>query len=155
MDERYLREVEACGLFGEGICEICGKKGSHPECEARMVEAERKIKERDADLLEQHSLFGAYGIVGPDSQKSFVLSVSALQGYLRRPLECDLSCAIEASEWWYIPEGWFGMIGFIVEKSSFTIYPLGSGLVGRCNLEFTSAHWCGIIAYLEGHVEPG
>lgn len=154
MDEEFSAEFEAGSLFGDGICEICGRTGTHPACLARALEVSRQFRECDARLLKQYALHGVYGVAGPESRASFDLAVDALQRYLGRPLQCKLDQAIEGARWWFIPEGWIGMIGFIVEKDSQTLYPLGSGLVGRSKLLWTPAHWCAIVEYLGGHIEP-
>ncbi|MBR7632272.1 hypothetical protein [Janthinobacterium lividum] len=154
MDKQYLEEVEACGLFGEGVCEICGMQGAHPACEKRAIEADRKVQQRESEFLERYSLHGRRGSVGHYSKDSLDQAVRALQRHLGRPVECDLSYSIEGDSWWFIPEGWIGIIGFIVEKQCLTIFPLGSGLVGRSKLSFTPSAWCGITAYLAGQVEP-
>ncbi|MDQ1815557.1 hypothetical protein RBA41_19845 [Massilia sp. CCM 9210] len=35
MDQPYKDMADDCGLFGEGICEFCGKHGYHAACEER------------------------------------------------------------------------------------------------------------------------
>ncbi|NHZ80202.1 hypothetical protein F2P44_13085 [Massilia sp. CCM 8695] len=153
MDTRYKNQVDECGLFGEGNCEICGKRGYHEVCAARVLQIERQFLENHVRLLQQHAVHGALGAAGPQSQASLDRAVAALTAYLKRPLECDLGNAIEGDSWWFIPEGWIGMIGFIVEKRSSTIYALGSGLVAWSKLQYTNSDWCGILSYLNGKVD--
>ena len=52
---------------------------------------------------------------------------------------------IEATSWFYIPWGWIGCLGWIVEKDEGTIFKLGSGLGGIDKA---------IDAYQEGTLEP-
>lgn len=154
MDKQYLEEVAACGLHGEDICELCGRMGVHPACAARAVEIDRLFQESDNRLLEQYALHRRRGIAGHASQASFDQAVDALQGYLGRALECPTDQSIEGDAWWYIPECWIGIIGFVVDKRSFSIFPLGSGLHALSKLTNTPACWSGIFAFLGGHVEP-
>ncbi|MDM5178965.1 hypothetical protein PO883_17325 [Massilia sp. DJPM01] len=148
MDTRYKNQVDECG----GICEICGKRGYHAACAAHALQAERQFHENDTRQLQQYAVHQVRGAVGPQSQASLDRAVAALAAYLKRPLECDLGNAIEGDSWWFIPEGWIGMIGFIVEKRSSTIYALGSGLVAWSKLPHTGSDWCGIFSYLNGKV---
>lgn len=113
----------------------------------------REFDENERRLLEQHALHGAYGVAGAAARQSYDSALAALSAYLERPLDCDLDHAIEGAGWWFIPEGWIGMLGFVVEKEGATIYPLGSGLAARNRLPNASALWCAIDAYLHGQVE--
>lgn len=141
------------GIFGPGICELCGTYGFHPACEARAVEIGRQFAEHDRLYLQTYALHGRYGSAGEASRHSLAQACQVLAAYLQRPVEQDLDRAIEGDGWWFIPEGWIGMIGFIVEKEGDAIYPLGSGLAGRCKLPYARSSWCGIDAYLNGQVE--
>lgn len=144
MHEHYLTHQDV-DLFGPGICSGCGKHGFHPACEARAVERLRAFDEAKRQLLEQHALHGKKGVVGAASRQSYDCALAALSAYLERPLD--------GAGWWFIAEGWIGMIGYIVEKEGATIYPLGSGLAARYCLPNASADWRAIVAYLNGEVE--
>ena len=155
VDQRYIQSVEEMGLFGEGICEVCGKRGFHAECDAKVVDLEREYREHDGELLKAHARYGAYGIIGPDSVATYNRAREVLQRYLGRELESSAEEAIEGNSWWYFAEGWIGMIGFVVEKDGAAIFPLGSGLSARCRRPHTPANWSGILAYLAGAVAAG
>jgi hypothetical protein len=120
-------------LFSAGICEYCGRRGEHPECERAVAEAVLRYQKADAALLLRYAAFGEYG-VRPESEQSFTQACAVLEGYLGRPPSFDRSRSLEANSWWFLPEGWIGMIGFIVEKGTDLLYPLGSGLASRGNL---------------------
>ncbi|NHZ43738.1 hypothetical protein [Massilia aquatica] len=150
--EHYLTHQDV-DLFGPGVCSGCGKYGFHPACEARAVERVRAFDEAKRRLLEQHALHGTYGIVGAASRQSYDCALAALSAYLERPLDGNPEHAVEGAGWWFIAEGWIGMLGFIVEKEGATIYPLVSGLAGRYRLPNASADWCAIVAYVNGRVE--
>ncbi len=141
-------------MHGEGICEVCGKRGLHAACDAKVLDIERQYRENGAALLKEHARYGSYGIIGPDSLGTYNRAKVVLQRYLGRELESSAEQAIEGNSWWYFSEGWIGMIGFIVEKDGAAIFPLGSGLLARCPRPHTPANWCGILAHLAGAVAP-
>lgn len=141
-------------LFNAGICEYCGRTGEHPECERAAMEAELRYKRADAEQLQTHSRFGSYGVRGPESEKSFRLACAVLEGYLERPAAFDPDRAIEGDCWWFLPEGWIGMIGFVVEKQTSRLFPLGSGLASWGGAPHAGAVWAAIHQYLSGNVQP-
>ena len=139
-------------IIGPYVCEYCGSKGFHPQCELAMAESHRRFQEMDADYLQRYSLHGSYGIVGEESVQTYEQARTALENHLLRPLECGVDRTIEGKNWWFFPEGWIGVIGFIVEKDSNCVIALGSGLVGLSGLANTPGHWCGIVEYVAGRV---
>jgi hypothetical protein len=141
-------------LFPPGICEYCGRSGEHSECEQAVAEAVLRYQKADEELLRKYAEHGAYGVHGTKSAESFAQACASLEGYLGRPLAFDRASAIEASSWWFLPEGWIGMIGFIVEKGTGLVYPLGSGLGSRTSLPDVGARWSAILEYVSGHVQP-
>lgn len=141
-------------LFGPGICNTCGRPGEHEACKRRVEELVRLCREKEAYMFRRYTVHRCKGAVTAELARSLAQAVATLQRYLNRDLDCDLAQAIEGDDWWYLPEGWIGMIGFIVEKRSQAIYPLGSGLAGRCREPHLYAYWCGILAYLDGIAEP-
>jgi len=69
-----------------------------------------------------------------------------------RTLDASVKRSLQGRGWWYIAERWVGMLGFVVEVESSTIFPLGSGLealYGRSG----HAPWGAIEAYLSRKVE--
>ncbi len=59
-----------------------------------------------------------------------IATLATAKQHLERALETEFSCddseAIEAPEWWYIPYGWIGCAGFIIDKADGYINQLGS-----------------------------
>ena len=149
-----MTQVEEGRLFPTGVCEICGKSGQHPDCEARARRALYDQLVADAAMLRKHSLHGARGICSSDSLLSLDAAERRLLEYLRRPLEFDPHSLIEAEHWWFIPEGWIGKLGFIVEKQSGKVFPLGSGLAWPGDDATPGGDWSAITRYLQGQVEP-
>jgi hypothetical protein len=47
--------------------------------------------------------------------------------YSLYPLEYDPRKVVETERWWYIPAGWIGCFGFIVNKTDLYVNQLGSG----------------------------
>lgn len=141
-------------LFPSGICEYCGRSGEHPECEQAVAEAVLRHQKADAELLRKYAEHGAYGIHGPKSTESFTRACASLESYLGRPLSFDCASALEANNWWFLPEKWIGMIGFVVEKETGLVYPLGSGLASLAILPNVGAHWSAILEYVSGHLRP-
>lgn len=154
MDAEYRQEADEGGLYGNGICEICGKKGMHSHCNAFTIEGRCKVDENDRKYLRKYAVNGGFGAIGADSQASLEHAISVLEKRLGRELECDPGRSIEGDTWWYLPEGWSGVIGFIVEKRSSQIFVLGSGVMARSDLTYTDSAWCGILEYLKGNAEP-
>ena len=141
-------------LFPVGYCEICGLSGVHPDCERKAAESELLYRTVDAELLQRYSVAGCYGPSTFASSESLAEASSALRAHLDRDLCYDPSQAVEGHDWWFIPEGWIGVIGFIVQKSDGKIFCLGSGLVGLKSDSSLYAHWAGIDAYFHGGVRP-
>jgi hypothetical protein len=141
-------------IFPPGACPYCGRSGQHPQCETKAIELDRRYRETDEEHLRKYSVHGLYGVVGPDSEQSFARAFQLLERHLRRLPTFDRASAIEGGEWWFLPEGWIGMIGFIVEKRTDRIFALGSGLGSWRPQADSYAHWCAIHAYLSGHVLP-
>jgi hypothetical protein len=135
-------------LFPDGVCELCGRSGRHPACEERALELQREFDRIDAEMLRQHALFGARGLCSNASSDSFAAARRQLVAYLQRPLDLDPGRAIEGDTWWFLPEGWIGMIGFIVEKATGAVLPLGSGVLGLHRGPRMGADWIAIQYYL-------
>lgn len=150
MDEPDFPIPDVIPLFGPGICESCGKPGQHDVCEARKIDIARRFRDTDLLLLQQHAVQNAYGIA-PASRASFERAAEALQAYLRQPLRYNAQRVIEGDSWWFIDEGWIGVIGFVVEKRGGALFALGSARPVACT--YSCAHWDGILAYLAGRVE--
>lgn len=141
-------------LFSHGICEYCGCSGEHPECEQAVAEAVLRHQKADVELLQRYATHGAYGVHGRKSEESFAQACAVLKSHLGKPLSFDRASALEASGWWFLPEGWIGMIGFIVENGTGLVYPLGSGLASRNIQPDVGASWSAILEYLSGNVRP-
>jgi len=149
MDAEYVRSVEE----GNGICELCGTRGLHADCARKLVIHRQQAAARSERYVRQYAVHGVCGAVGHESQQSFEQVSFALEKRLQRKLTSDPALAIEGDNWWYIPEGSIGVIGFIVEKRDLGIFLLGSALVARSELIDTSSAWCGILAYLRAEAE--
>jgi hypothetical protein len=153
MKESYKKQVDEIGLFGEGVCHMCGKPGYHEVCEAHEKEIEDKYKENDLLYLKIYAVNGQYGI---SNNSSYQLALKTLKEFLDQPPVFDKEYVIEGDTWWYFPNGWIGVIGFIIEKNSSSIYLLGSGWGGIRDEKYKSvpAHWVAIEAYINGQIEP-
>lgn len=138
-------------LFPDEMCEYCGRKGRHHACEQAVAESARLYREADAAFLRQYA--ARYGVHGPSSEQSFSRACAVLAAFLGRDLECEREQAIEGKTWWFLPERWIGIIGFIVEKESERVFMLGSGLASLSQLKNAYSHWHGIDAYLSGKIQ--
>lgn len=134
------------------VCEYCGRSGLHPECEHQAAEAIRIQQAQCAKLASKFALHGSYGIVTPESEISLSLAEKSLHAYLGELPAYDAGQLIEGDRWWFIPVGWIGMTGFVVEKTSQKIFPLGSGLVALHVSPAWPVPWCAIREYLVGNV---
>lgn len=123
------------------VCEFCGRKGVHPECREQVnkIWAARQI------LLRRFTIDGRFGPVTKDPEMTLADAVFILTKHLGYQPEFDVTQVIENKNWWLIPHGWIGMLGFIVEKRNRRITELGSGLGGLLEA---------IQAYESGVVEP-
>jgi len=139
-------------LFGAGVCEICGRSGRHSECEERARRRHDETLVADATMLRRHARFGDYGVHSADSARSLEVARLQLEDYLGRATSFDPARCVEGESWWFLPESWIGMIGFIVEKPTGAIFPLGSGIVGLYGHESRMSASCiAICWYLDGH----
>jgi hypothetical protein len=83
-------------------------------------------------------MFGVIGVNSEASQGEWVDAKHLSENYLNREISSDENSVLQGSGWWFIPEGWIGMLGFVVEVQSCTVFPLGSGLQalhGRSGLQ--------------------
>jgi hypothetical protein len=154
MEKTYKQAVDEMGLFGEGICHICGKPGYHEACEKRELEIAKKFKNNDQLFIKRYAVHNKYGVT-ESSKSSYHNAFSILDSFLsRQDLKFEKDQVVEGDRWWFFPNDWIGLIGFIVEKETGKIYPLGSGLAGYDKkYHFVPAHWVAIDKYLNGSVE--
>jgi hypothetical protein len=107
---------------------LCGWCGLEKELAAPAMCADcRPLADEHARRRQQ--LRDTY-VVATDSpekvQMSWDEAVSAVAGHIGSPVECDPAEAIEAATWWYVPHGWIGCLGFIVDKRDGEVTQLGS-----------------------------
>ena len=65
-----------------------------------------------------------------DQRPSYQRAVRALKDSLppgRREVQLDESLVLEAADWWFLPHGWIGCAGHLVDKASGKVTQLGSG----------------------------
>ena len=148
----YKKEVEQEGLFGSGICEVCGKPGYHDACKEKVEVAIAARDKEDKLLLNKYSISGSNGVDGPNTILSYKEACEVLKQYVGDKLNAEDSEAIESKSWWYISHTWIGCVGYIVEKESKKVFCLGSGWAGIDKENICSAHWSGIKAYLDGKI---
>ena len=134
------------------VCEVCGKRGIHPECEKRSYEAQLQREARCSALAAELAPQGGYGTPSPEAQASLSIALGHLQHYLGFSPEAEREQAIQGEGWWFIPAASIGTIGFIVEAQSGSVFPLVSGLVALHASEAWPAPWCAIREYLSGKV---
>jgi hypothetical protein len=139
--------------MSEPICEICGKRGWHEPCSRAAAEAQRRGEEADKAMLAKHAKHGAFGLQSTASGESYEKAKDLLETFLGRPVRAPAKRSLEGNGWWFIPEGWIGMLGFVVEVESRTVFPLGSGLQALYGNAGNLAPWGVIEAYLSGEVE--
>jgi|TARA_B100000745_G_scaffold77308_1_gene46863 hypothetical protein len=148
IEDWYRKEVDEDDVFGAGICS-CAQPGYHIECQWRILAIRAKFEESDKKLLKKYAVSEHYG-VSKNNQEEFKLACKKLAERLQQKLEFDETKVIENESWWFIPHGWIGVLGFIVEKESDDIYIIGS----RTEPEFDAyAYWHGIEWYSSGHGE--
>jgi hypothetical protein len=109
-------------LFDEGVCEVCGKPGVHPECEESARRGEIAAREMDFGFVRKHAVNGSSGISDRLAYEIAKETLDTHLGWISDPDENDI---IEADEWWYFNVGWIGVIGHVVEKTTNTVFPLG------------------------------
>lgn len=157
MRDSYKKQVDEVGLFDAGICHICGEPGYHDTCDQKELDIENEYRKNDVAFLARYSLHDSFG-VQDSSRCSFNKALDTLRSFLAQPPDFDEARVIEGAEWWFFPNGWIGIIGFIVEKDTNNIYPLGSGLANihfrNKEYEFVPGYWVGIEQYLSGRLEP-
>lgn len=142
----YKQEVDEDNIFGAGVCS-CGKAGYHIECQQKISATKARFKESDKYLLKKYSVNGEYGVL-KQSINEFNAVCEKLANHLHQELDFDVSKVIENENWWFVPHGWIGVLGFIVEKASDEIYVVGS----RTNPDLEAyAYWHGIEWYSAGN----
>ena len=105
------------------VCGHCGRSGIHPECREEM----KRLRAGKRFSLRQFSIDGRFGPVSTDPEMTLEDAVYRLKEHLGHEPEFDVTEVIENRNWWLIPHGWIGMLGFIVEKHTGRIAELGSG----------------------------
>jgi len=138
----------------EEICEICGMRGWHEPCNTALAAAELCQRELDQMMLAKYAKYGGLGLQSEQSRESYARVRMKLEAYLKRPLESAAEFALEGNGWWFIPEGWIGMLGYVIETESEALYPLGSGLHALYGRSGYHVPWGAIDAYLDGRIEP-
>ena len=141
------------GIFGEGVCHVCGELGYHDECDIRELEIESKIRYIDKLYVGKYAVNRQYGILDNNTD-AYTKALKSLDSFLNQDPDFDESRVIEGDSWWFFPNSWIGIIGFIIEKETGSIFPLGSGLAGYSGqYKYVPAHWVAIEKYLNGEVE--
>ena len=139
--------------MSEDVCEVCGKRGWHEPCSSISAAVELRDRELDEAMLAKHSKHGAFGLTSQESQDAYDRAKQLLEAHLGRVLQAPAERSLEGRGWWFVPEGWVGMLGFVVEVESNTIFPLGSGLLALYGHNGYRAPWGAIEAYLDHGVE--
>lgn len=148
IEQWYKQDVDEDNIFGAGMC-FCGKPGYHIDCQRKMLDIKGRFEKSDKNLLEKYAVNGKYGVL-KGHLGEFNIVCEKLANHLRQKLDFDESKVIENEHWWFIPHGWIGVLGFIVEKTSDDIYVVGS----RRNPDFEAyAYWHGIEGYSTGNGE--
>jgi hypothetical protein len=157
MRDSYKKQVDDMGLFGKGVCHVCGEPGYHDACDQREFDIENEYRKKDDIFLKRYSVHDCFG-VHESSRNSYKSALEALSSFLSQPPDFDETRVIEGHNWWYFPNGWIGVMGFIVEKGNNNIYSLGSGLSNlhfrEKEYEFVAGCWVGIEKYLSGELDP-
>ena len=134
-------------IYNDDVCGICGKSGDipHTDCENKAQELAADYREKMMVMAKAYGISQTFGPSNLDSRMTLDDAVDILSQYLDHELTFDIQRVLENENWWYIPHGWVGVLGFIVEKDSKRIFCLGSGL---------RTEWNAIESYLNGEVEP-
>ncbi len=102
------------------VCELCDHERTeeHADCLAKVTERKRR---RQAE-------YAAMGIrpLLAQSRPSFLEALAHLQAASSKPIAVDESEAFEGDTWWYVPYGWIGCSGHIVDKRAGAVTRLGS-----------------------------
>lgn len=158
MDDEYTqlsREDEF--INPNGVCIICGSAGLHRECEKKFLlerddrnkDIEKRVEAnnvRERELLEIYSIDGKYGPSNKHSVLNYGDAKKLVEKYDGFTHSYNESIVIENSDWWFIPYFFIGMRGYIIEKESRSVFPIGSGL---------GSHWDGIELYTKGELPAG
>ena len=134
-------------IYNGDVCSMCGKSGDlpHPDCEneARLLAIENRTK-----MIEMANKYGIGKTFGPsnlDSRMDLNEAINVLAQYLDHKPTFEIDQVLENENWFFIPHGWIGVLGFIVEKESKKVFCLGSGL---------RTAWNAIESYVDGKVDP-
>ena len=166
MDADYLRASECDLTKNQEDCCICYKPGRHQECSDIYVKREAQIKKdieknkerelkADIEFLAKYSITGAY-----IDETKLNQSYDKIKKYLNSKVGVSghhyyEGKGFENDEWWYLPYGFIGCVGYIVEKDSLKIFCLGSGYAMKRVNEINGANllWGGVLAYVDGEVD--
>ncbi len=155
MDPEYVKLSSPDEFINpHGVCIICGEDGLHEACESEFCQErearndsirkqELKLKETEAKFLREYSVVKDYGII---DHKMFSKAKSSVKKRFPLDHSYDSEKEIENLEWFFVPYFYIGCLGYIVVKSSFKIYPIGS----------VYQHiWCGVEAFEKGVLDEG
>lgn len=107
-----------------GVCELCGQTlvGDHSGCRRLEAQMHAEANQRDEQLIAEFKLRR----VTPENRAGYELAVRAVSKAVEEPVVVNEAHAFEAEGWWFIPYGWIGCAGHIVEKQSGIVKTLGS-----------------------------
>ena len=151
MDQEYIERSKVDNIVNpKGVCWVCGNDGLHQECSEIFVRGRRELESETAKnqekrkLLEQkklneYSVSGRFGLRNDESCLSYEKAKNLVEQFMDMGHAYDESRIVEGNKFWYVPFYCIGLTGYIVEKNSNKIFPLGSGL---------GDFWSGIEKYL-------
>lgn len=116
--------ASALGMAPATACELCGLDlgGDHSDCRALEARLDADAKRRDEALIAEFKLRR----ITSENCAGFDAAVRTVARAVGNEVAVDASRAFEAEGWWFVPYGWIGCSGHIVEKASGEVNRLGS-----------------------------
>jgi hypothetical protein len=107
-----------------GVCSICGTDHA-PGASESCIAIERDSERAEQELRARYRL--RPGDAGdPERLRSFQAALRQVEALYQEPLDIAPESALEAHNWWFIPHGWIGCAGHIVDKADGHVNVLGS-----------------------------
>ncbi len=118
--------ASALAMAPATACELCGLDlgGDHSDCRALEARLDADAKRRDEALIAEFKLRR----ITSENCAGFDAAVRTVARAVGDEVAVDASRAFEAEGWWFVPYGWIGCAGHLVEKASGEVRQVGFGL---------------------------
>lgn len=74
-------------------------------------------------FIKKYAVHHQYGVV-ESSKPSYNKALSILDPFLSQDPDFDEDKVVEGNKWWFFPNGWIGVIGYIIEKETGRVFRL-------------------------------